>query len=774
MLFQGLAWSSEKVYISLKINGRLLTDVEVSLKSEEVIEEVFLSEEALAGFAEILTTEKLNYFKSKDSFDLSEFNKNGMDAVYDYRNLSLNLSIGPDNLKAKKISLINYKDQEEAFQLSNSDFSGFINARPVVSINSPTEKFGSQFDGAVSIGSVVVEGAASYSSNDESLWSRGNIRGIKDFPKYNRRFTFGDISWQPSSYFNFRETGGIQLERNFELTPSKNIVSVAEKEFILREKSRVSVFANGDYLESFDLLPGKYNLADLPINEGVNNLTLKIEDSYGRKRVLNFPYLIDSNLLKKGLSQYVYSIGTPSEANGFNKKYNQNGEDLFISAYHKLAPAKNYNTSFFGQRDSRQLLLGNEHFYTSLLGNLRLDTAYSNNRHKKKRGYAFRPSITWNRYHNNSLNSLRIRFQHEYKSREFGIIGAEDPNNDFSHTLNFSIRKQISRRMSANSSIVRNISRSFGVSSEWRYGVGIQGQIFSNLNYSLNYQRFDQRGQSENNFLAFLNYNFSERNSSLDYNYNSRNRSHRIGARTNSDHSQGQLFANTFYEEDLNSKRGFARFENKHSRIDLFGDLENIKTKSDERSSGSLGAAFGVSFTDKSLSFSRPIQNGFTHISLEGELEDQDISINNSLKGLSPKNDLASTLVLPNLIPFQKNSIFVDISKAEEDLTLKNDHFEIVPYYKIGTFIKLGTDKLCSASANIYNEAKKKVRHELIVLVSKLTKTSYDFFTNDSGDAFLEKIPPGEYLLKTSSGSADIVIPAKKIRFIELGDIYVK
>ncbi len=155
----------------------------------------------------------------------------------------------------------------------------------------------------------------SLASTTVALDSRGNLtRGLTsltvDNNKFLDRWTFGD------SFANLGElggnitVGGVTASRQFNLNPY--FVSTPQDANVrgsISTPSTVEVYNNGILVRREQLTPGQFELRNIERDNGLNNTTVIIRDSFGREQVIKTPFYFTSAVLKPGVSDYFINVG---------------------------------------------------------------------------------------------------------------------------------------------------------------------------------------------------------------------------------------------------------------------------------------------------------------------------------------------------------------------------------------------------------------------------------------------------------------------------------
>lgn len=140
---------------------------------------------------------------------------------------------------------------------------------------------------------------------------------IIDQPEHITTWRLGDsissgLAWNSAVRF-----GGIQFGTNFETQPQ--LVTFPQPsirgEAVL--PSTVDIIVNGNQLYQQSVDRGIYNLSQLPVITGAGNIQVLTTDMLGRQKIANFSYYASPVLLKAGLANYSFELGSIRSWYGF-------------------------------------------------------------------------------------------------------------------------------------------------------------------------------------------------------------------------------------------------------------------------------------------------------------------------------------------------------------------------------------------------------------------------------------------------------------------------
>lgn len=247
----------------------------------------------------------------------------GMDAIYSAQSITLELKV-PLGLRRTRVLMVDGRGSADPGQppdnvLMPERWSLITNTRWVVtqtSTDNGTRNTARTYvDGAQRMGDWVLEGAGSVALGASSgVSSRDMTRLVRDWPAQAVRLSLGDLSTSARPGLPTVALGGLQLSRRFNLNPGLNPQSQPADRLALPGGATVDVRANGFLTRSLQLAPGVYELRDIPVFTGANEVELLIVEPGGRTSVRRFDYFFDASLLAPGLSEFDLALGQPSQA----------------------------------------------------------------------------------------------------------------------------------------------------------------------------------------------------------------------------------------------------------------------------------------------------------------------------------------------------------------------------------------------------------------------------------------------------------------------------
>ncbi|MEF1341142.1 fimbria/pilus outer membrane usher protein, partial [Vibrio rotiferianus] len=169
----------------------------------------------------------------------------------------------------------------------------FLNANETQSFDeqsSRTSLYSSRLDSGLNIGLLNIEYESIFEngSEKESTYNREGTRLNVDFPTQGTRRVVGDMYNPGTSFQDGTDVLGLGITRDFTLIPTRNVRPKANQSFTLQRTSSVDVVIDGIVVQRLTLGAGSYNLSDIPLAQGTNDVELVISDSSGQQERIQF------------------------------------------------------------------------------------------------------------------------------------------------------------------------------------------------------------------------------------------------------------------------------------------------------------------------------------------------------------------------------------------------------------------------------------------------------------------------------------------------------
>lgn len=170
-------------------------------------------------------------------------------------------------------------------------------------------------------------------NSNYSFFRRG-VRAVYDQPDDFRRWSAGDIRPSQTSFLPTPLLGGLAVEKSRRIfDPFSPVVNFGGRQIFLDTPSTVQVLVNGASYKTLQLQPGTYNLEDLPIQAGSNDIQLLIRDAAGRQKTVQFGYFYDPIDLEAGDDEYYAAAGMLARQLTYQPDYTK--QPAFVGNYRR-------------------------------------------------------------------------------------------------------------------------------------------------------------------------------------------------------------------------------------------------------------------------------------------------------------------------------------------------------------------------------------------------------------------------------------------------------
>ena len=169
-------------------------------------------------------------------------------------------------------------------------------------------------------------------SGFESKTYRGDLQFFYDEPDKPRRYVFGDTQSRVTGHLTGNPIGGISIAKAYaQLQPQRNITPGNSQVFVLPRPATVEVLVNDFLVSKIRLRPGRYDINDLPLASGSNNVSIVALYANGETQEFDFTTHYNAQLLAEGISDYSMAFGLPSSID--NNVYHYDGDPVFSGMY---------------------------------------------------------------------------------------------------------------------------------------------------------------------------------------------------------------------------------------------------------------------------------------------------------------------------------------------------------------------------------------------------------------------------------------------------------
>lgn len=238
----------------------------------------------------------------------------GVTARFDMARLEVVLeNLSPDLVPVVDLDARNRRLEDRPPTIQPAGFSAFMNvAASLDYLDSPT--IGSQLQdpelvafGAARMGNfaLLYEGGATVLEDGDYGLFRRFVRGVYDIEERNLRISAGDLEARSLPLLGSQLIGGVGIERRRRIfDPFEPVFQLGGRRLRINSPSTIEIVNNGNLVRTIPVEQGVYNLDELPLLFGSNNVEIRIRDSAGRTSVTNFDYFYDPVDLEVGDVEY--------------------------------------------------------------------------------------------------------------------------------------------------------------------------------------------------------------------------------------------------------------------------------------------------------------------------------------------------------------------------------------------------------------------------------------------------------------------------------------
>lgn len=255
----------------------------------------------------------------------------GYQSRLNFANQSVDLVFSPDAFAATRLAT----DDEERPPITPAEPAVFLNfdasmtstasrdAATTRDLGALTE-FGTSSRWGVLTSSFVSRNLASGDPTLPRSTRRLETAFVRDYPDSNLTLRVGDSTsrsglWGRATYF-----GGIQLARNFALTPGFVSQPIPTLTGTSSAPSTVELYVNDVLRQTSNVPTGPFAIDNFPLLTGAGQARLVVRDVLGRETVIVQPFFTHATLLEKGLSDWSFEAGAVRSGLGSdNANYGQ-------------------------------------------------------------------------------------------------------------------------------------------------------------------------------------------------------------------------------------------------------------------------------------------------------------------------------------------------------------------------------------------------------------------------------------------------------------------
>lgn len=734
----------------------------------------------------VLISEALNTVASKVKDGIIEkaaLEALGYIVVFDMSDFSLACSVPLSLIRPQKLSL---KSGSRNLNPSKpAKLSGFINAYSSYLYqndkkeNSTSDLLAIRSEMVFNWEGWVLENEGEYlSETTSSSFKRLGTRIIHDLPLNGMRISVGD-NYSTGSYFQTNsQILGVGISRDFSLVSDRQIRPSASRSFTLESPSSVEVLVAGRIVQKLNLAAGIYSLDDIPLNEGNNDITLKITDIAGVTRLVDFSITTGLELFAQGQLEYELYVGVPSY---LGKRLDYDYKKPLASFYLDYGITPSWTAGLTAQADEYSQQIGYKNIYAAKIGQIAFENAVS---FSNKIGHAYR--LVYSNYRNSNKNNKDLTIGYEYSSRDFTSLGYRPDAQLSSQTRQHYLQANYSFVTNKNlqASFYSSLSRAYDKAQiDKSIGLSIAGDIdFNQWRYNLSGQWEEVDNENQLGFRLSISYKFNN-SQRVKLSHQTRRDKTRLEFMQDSNQRYvGALNLRAGFEKndqneavfDLNTQYNANRFIMNLDHGSFYEQLNENKAYHQSR----LSIASSIAFANDSWGIGKPIYDSFALVKPHSSLKGKKVTLGEYAGDYRANNSDFDTILLSDINSYSSSNITVDIEDLAPGYDIGSGMLTFYSPYRTGHSVTIGTAANISVVATLLYKDNKPLSLQVgtAICTDNSNNKEYTFFTNKKGRFALTGLTPCIYsvTIKNTENSKFEIEVSEGEQLQRKGSIYVQ
>ncbi|TMP42896.1 pilus assembly protein PapC [Pseudoalteromonas citrea] len=616
-------------------------------------------------------------------------------------------------------------------------------------------------------------------NNQVSDVYRGDIALFYDKPEAPLRFTLGDTQINSTGHLASAQLGGFSIEKAYaRLQPQRRTSPSNSQQFVLPRAANLEIYINDFLISRIRLKAGRYDLSDLPLTSGVNNIQVIATYANGDTEEFYFTTHYNARLLAKGLSDYAFTLGRLSSIEQGDYKYD---DDVFVSGNYEYGLTDRFTLGVNGAAHPTGHVVGSIATINSYVGNLSLRYSQSKVNHAQS-GNIYSIESEHSIFGHGNFGSPNLRLGYEVRQdftntpwQEFSTISSSKRAfADYSYFLN----EHVDFNLSASHDRGRDNITTDNASIELnvRYEDVRVRTGFSHINST------DTRVVSENQF--FLNFTWNHYNRRSNHRaraqYSSRDKVASASyAKTNNN------FVNDYgYEvraekgSDFRQEQLDASYTGAFIRADVSAtNYTRDQQQADSRSSINISTSLGVA--DGYFGMGATTTAPFAVITKHKTLKNADVLVNVDRQGRAQTKTTQHMGALVELgTGYTSSQLNIDVPEAPLGYDWGPGMYVLVGGAATGHHIQIGSELSYTAIGSLIDDKGMPIAMKRGRVFKKHGLNSNDkaesaiaIFTNRTGRFVVEGISVGNYVVEINGMTGQFNVSDTEQRFIRVGTL---
>jgi outer membrane usher protein len=584
---------------------------------------------------------------------------------------------------------------------------------------------------------------------------RRYARLVYDQANDYRRWYLGDLDPELRGRQGFVQLGGLGVSRQTQRFDSfRTGVISGDRRLTLQESSTLRVTRNGVLVREFRLDPGQYNLANLPLDTGSNDVNVEIRNDAGQVQNVRYSAYLDSIELEPDDYEYGAYLGVTSNSLFGSPSYN-GGKAAFTGYYRKAfenRPAIGVGLQASGDV---QVLTAQSQLILRDGSRIRLDAAGSTG--EVGTGYAAALGFDHIVEHGDQTDAWTVTA--DYTSAKFSSLGNVAGDNVISWVLSANYSRTFTPRLYASLSGSYNVSRSplmgdsYNVSAStgyrfqrsWSVQAGVEYLRFGGaagslsderrdgfgVNIALIWQpRYDRRGEAR--------YRSATNSAQVSFSQAPEDRVNAFGYSALATYDDGP--AQLSGQLDYIANRFDATLT--HAAVG-----SNISSVTDEQIT-TLRIGSTIATTGGKWAIGRNVYDSFAIVYPHESLGDRQVITGDTFEGgrYRSKSGLFGPALANSLSSYVNQSVRYDVLDPPQGYDVGDGLTRVHPAYRSGYKVEVGSAAFVSAFGVLVDETGKplKLVSGRIIEVGRTNAAPAVFFTNSAGRFAAQKLEPGK------------------------------
>ncbi|CAM9989139.1 unnamed protein product, partial [Phaeothamnion confervicola] len=573
----------------------------------------------------------------------------------------------------------------------------------------------------------------------------------------------------------------------------------------------IDVLVNGAILQRLRLGPGNYNLSDLPLQAGANDIELVVTDDTGERRTLSFKSFHDVNLLREGKTEWAFTGGKPSFIRDNERVYRDN--DWMGTGFLRYGMTDRLTAEVHAQADNYVAMGGAGIFASLPYGFASLHGSAS----QSSTGVGFSANASYDLINfSGILNALTgrresLRFAADFRTAEFRTPG------EFQSTASGILFPQYNYALRLNSAYTVQLSDKVSATLSGRYQIG-EDRAYKTSPLTVSGNRYGVDLTVSSAFSSSISGSFSVGYSNDSFlrdftNSQSERGDFRVGVRLNIRPSERTRIASGY--DSLNNtmttsaswyeRRGTDRWDASAdfgrygyddratagatvgytgNRIETrlthtagvtgLGAQRNDAGLAEQRTSARVGAA--IAFAGDKVAIGAPIRgNGFAIVDTHENIAGKPVTVGNRDTPRATSGILGPALVT-DLPAYSPTSLAVDVDDLPLGYSLGQGTFDVNAPYRGGYALQVGSSYSVSAFGTLsLGDGEPVALLTGVAAPEGNAKKQVAIFTNAAGKFGADGLAPGRWVLDMATEGAPtrfiIEIPKGANGLVQLGTL---